>query len=256
MKKLTAFVKKELMEQWRTGRMLILGIVFLIFGILNPAAAKLTPALLQLMSEEMEAAGLQIGEITVTALTSWEQFYKNAPMVLIVLVIMLSGTFASEYQKGTLINMLTKGLARSKVYAAKAISMVLVWTGCYLIYYLVTLFYTVYFWDNSIAKHPVFAATFIYLFGLFLIALILFFSALASTGTGVLGGVGAVVIVLYLLGIVPKVAKYLPTDLLNAGSIVNGSVKLAEFGISAGITCAACVVLTVLGEVLFEKKAL
>ena len=43
MKSLIAFIKKEWMEQVRSGRLLILLILFTLFGIMNPAIAKLTP---------------------------------------------------------------------------------------------------------------------------------------------------------------------------------------------------------------------
>ena len=38
-----AFLKKEWMEMTRTGRMWILVLIFVLFGIMNPAMAKLTP---------------------------------------------------------------------------------------------------------------------------------------------------------------------------------------------------------------------
>lgn len=43
MKSLLAFMKKEWMEQVRSGRLLILVIIFILLGIMNPAVAKLTP---------------------------------------------------------------------------------------------------------------------------------------------------------------------------------------------------------------------
>lgn len=36
-------MKKEWMEQVRSGRLLILVIIFILLGIMNPAVAKLTP---------------------------------------------------------------------------------------------------------------------------------------------------------------------------------------------------------------------
>ena len=37
------FIKKELLDAMRSGKILILGIVFVLFGIMNPAIAKLLP---------------------------------------------------------------------------------------------------------------------------------------------------------------------------------------------------------------------
>ncbi len=50
MKQLTAFTKKEFMELIRTGKALLLMILFILFGIMNPAIAKLTPWLLETMN--------------------------------------------------------------------------------------------------------------------------------------------------------------------------------------------------------------
>ena len=93
---MTAFIKKECMELTRTGKLLILGIIFIFFGILNPAMAKLTPWLYEMLSDQFADQGLVIGEVTVTALTSWTQFFKNAPMVLIVTILLFSGLFTNE----------------------------------------------------------------------------------------------------------------------------------------------------------------
>ena len=51
MRSFIAFLKKELMECQRGGRLLFLGILFIAFGIMNPAIAKLTPWLLEMLSE-------------------------------------------------------------------------------------------------------------------------------------------------------------------------------------------------------------
>ena len=108
MKTFIAFQKKELTEQLRGGHILILGILFMLFGIMNPAIAKLTPWMMELLSDSLAENGMVITEIPVDALTSWTQFYKNIPMALIVFVLITCGTLTAECQKGTLIPVLTK----------------------------------------------------------------------------------------------------------------------------------------------------
>ncbi len=53
-----AFLKKEWTELARSGRLLILLVMFLLFGIMNPAIAKLTPWLMEQMAEQLAEAGL------------------------------------------------------------------------------------------------------------------------------------------------------------------------------------------------------
>ena len=110
MRQLIAFAKKELMENWRTGKIITLSALTVIFGIMNPLLAKLTPYLVQTMSTTLAESGISVQKITVDATTSWTQFYKNIPMLLIFFLLLFSGIWTSEYQNGTIINLLTKGL--------------------------------------------------------------------------------------------------------------------------------------------------
>ena len=91
MRTLFAFIKKEWMEQTRSGKLLILAIIFGLFGVMNPAIAKLTPWLMDMLSESLAESGMTVTEVQVDALTSWVQFFKNIPMALIVFVLMQAG---------------------------------------------------------------------------------------------------------------------------------------------------------------------
>lgn len=88
MKSLLAFMKKEWMEQVRSGRLLILVIIFILLGVMNPAVAKLTPWLLEMMADSLEASGMTVTAVTVSAMDSWVQFFKNAPMGLIAFILL------------------------------------------------------------------------------------------------------------------------------------------------------------------------
>lgn len=50
MKSFIAFFKKEIFECIRSGELTFFCILFLIFGIMNPAIAKLTPWMLETLS--------------------------------------------------------------------------------------------------------------------------------------------------------------------------------------------------------------
>ena len=114
MKQFTAFMKKELLEQLRTGKILIFTIIFGLFGIMNPAIAKLTPWMMELMNDQLAESGIIAGSIKVTALTSWTQYFKNMPMALIILLITYGSILTSECQRGTLILLITKGMKDRK----------------------------------------------------------------------------------------------------------------------------------------------
>lgn len=112
MKAYFAFTQKELLESLRTYKLLIMIIVFMFFGMLGPLTAKLTPQIL----ESLMPAGMQVTMGEPTAFDSWAQFFKNvSQMGFIVVAILFSGIMANEFNRGTLIHPLTKGLPRSTV---------------------------------------------------------------------------------------------------------------------------------------------
>lgn len=244
MKALTAFFKKEWMDQIRSGRLFLLLIIFVLLGIMNPAIAKLTPWMMEMMADSLEGTGLLVTGVEVDALTSWTQFFKNISMGLIVFVIIFSNIFTKEYQSGTLVLVLTKGLARYKVVAAKGAVMLLLWSAGYWLCYGITFGYNAFFWDNSIAENLVFAAVCWWLLGVMAIAFVVLFSVLTSTNTGVLVGTGGVFLVSYLIGMFPKLSDYMPTKLMETSSLLAGTVGTGGYSKSFGITIillAACV---------------
>ena len=86
MKSLHAFIKKETMEQFRSGRLMILGILFVLLGVMNPAVAKITPWLLEILADSLAESGMTVTPVTVSAMDSWVQFFKNMPLGLIATV--------------------------------------------------------------------------------------------------------------------------------------------------------------------------
>ena len=256
MKSFTSFVKKEMTEQLRSGRIMLLGILFVLFGIMNPAVAKLTPWLMEVMADSLAGSGLIITEVEVSAMDSWVQFFKNVPMGLIVFIVLESSIFTKEYESGTLVLALTKGLQRYKVVMAKLTVLVLLWTIAYWMCFGITYGYNAYFWDNSIANNLLFAVTCWWLFGLWVIALVGLFSTLLKANTGVLAGTGCVVFALYLLGLFPKLKKYMPTRLMDGNSLIYALAQPQEYG-KAMVVALLFSVLCFVGSIpVFNKKQL
>ena len=121
MRFLIAFIKKEFTEQLRSGRLMILGLLFVLIGIMNPGIAKLTPWFLETMADSLAESGMIVTDVNVSAMDSWVQFYKNVPVGLIAFVLLESSIFTKEYTSGTLVLSLTKGLERYKVVVSKTV---------------------------------------------------------------------------------------------------------------------------------------
>jgi ABC-2 type transport system permease protein len=256
MNQLTAFIKKEFTELKRTGKLLIMLCFFILLGIMNPAIAKLTPWLFELLSDSMAKQGIIVGTLEVTALTSWIQYYKTTSIELIFLIIMFSGILVNEYQKGTLINMLTKGLARWKVLLSKALAMVFTWTLCYWLCFGITYLYNAYFWDNSIVVHLLLSAFCIYLVGIWLISILIAASAIFSTSSAVLLITSGTFATIYFLSIIPTMSKFLPTKLLSAQKLITGIALTSDFNFGIIITLISTIFLIGLGIWRFNVRTL
>lgn len=255
MRAFLAFMKKEWMEQLRSSRLVVLAILFVLFGIMNPAIAKLTPWLFEVMAESMEESGMIITAVEVDAMTSWVQFFKNVPMALIVFVLMQSNIFTKEYQSGTLVLALTKGLHRYKVIFAKTSVVALMWTVFYWMHYGITYVYNDYFWDNSIAKNLLFSAGCWWIFGLWVIAIMVLFSTIGSANTTVMVGTGAVVFAFYMAGLLPKLSKYCTTLLMDGNSLIYGAKDADDYTsalIITAVTGVACIIASV--PILDKKR--
>lgn len=256
MKTLLAFLKKEILEQIRFGRILIIGALFLLLGIMNPLIAKITPWLLEMFSDSLEGSGIIVKEVNITAMDSWVQFFKNIPIGLIAFVLLQSSIFTKEYSSGTLVLSLTKGLERFKVVIAKAIVLITLWTIGYWMCYAITYFYNSYFWDNSIAQNLFVSVLYWWVFGVFVISLITFFSTLSKTNTSVLLGIGGVVLLSYIISLIPKLSKYLPTFLMDGTSLIYGLKDGKDYIFSLFITIILSLICIMVSIPIFNKKQL
>lgn len=241
---LLAFITKEWLEAVRTGKIIILALLFVMFGIMNPAIAKLTPWMMEMLSNTMAESGLVVTDIQVDAMTSWMQFFKNIPMALIAFVLIFSDIFTKEYKSGTLLLVLTKGLSRYKVVLAKTMLLLSLWTVGYGICFAITYGYNAYFWDNGIANNLFFSAALWWLFGVWAICLMILFSSLLQNNTGIILCVGGTVLMAYVLSIIPKLKAYSPTVLMNANSLLTDAEGIDAYTqaiVVAAFLCIACV---------------
>ena len=234
-----AFFKKEWLELVRGGRLLILLAVFVLFGIMNPAFAKLTPWLMEQMADQLAESGLAVSAVTVDAQTSWAQFFKNIPMAALLFIVLFGGCLTNECERGTLIPLLTRGPSRRSVIGAKGALLCLVWTAGYWLCFGITFAYNAFLWENRGAARIFTAAVFPYLFGLWLIAMLFLLSVPAKTGTAVLAGLAALLVCCYAAGMLPGAAAWLPTKLLSAQALSAGQEKASEFARAAAVAAVS-----------------
>lgn len=249
-----AFLKKEILEYTRTYKLFIMLIVFTIFGITNPLIAKITPDLLSSLMPD----GMSIAIAAPTAFDSWTQFFQNATqMGLIVIVIVFSGVLASELSKGTLINMLTKGLSRCAVILSKYTCMVLIWTLSITISFLLTWVYTVYLFPDGEAVNLFFSVFCLWLFGAFLLAVLLFAATLVKSNYGCLLITGAVAVVCMLVNIIPAAHKYNPFSLVTDNmDLVTNTAEISSLYYAMWISGILSLIFIASSILIFRKKQL
>lgn len=252
MRNFAAFLKKELLESVRTYRLLIILTVFFVFGMMSPLTAKLLPEILSSYMPE----GIEITIVEPVAVDAWAQFFKNISQVgLFLTVILFSGILSTELTRGTLINMLTKGLSRSTVILSKFTSMAAIWTMSYAAAFFITWGYTIYLFPGDKVLNLLFSIFCLWLFGLFLLALLLLGATLTRNNYGCLLLTGAVIVALMFCNIVPNVQKYSPLSLAAFNvSLLTNAVAVSELLLPIVITslCAlACVIASVL---IFNKN--
>ena len=256
MKTALAFMKKDWTDQLRSAKFYILIGVFILFGIMNPVTAKITPWLFDILSESLEGSGMNIQINEVTALDSWAQFYKNISTALITFVLIESNILAKEIRSGTLILALTKGLDRYKVVISKSVVLTVLWTVCYWLCFAVTYCGNLIFWDNGIAQNLMFSAVCGWVFGLFICGVVVLASAIFGGNILVLAVTGGVSFVLSLLIMLPKVMDFIPTLLSDGTSLVYGLTNPNAYYKALAVTVVLTVACFVASIPVFNKKQL
>ncbi len=254
MKGYIAFTKKEFIEQLRTYRVLILLSVFFVFGLMSPLLAKLLPEMLS----GMDLQGMIIMIPEATAIDAYAQFFKNiTQMGIIVILLVFGGVISNELTKGTLINVLAKGLRRHTVILAKYTAILSLWTVTLVFASLVNQGYTMFMFDTSSISNLVFSKFCLWLFGAFLLSLIILSSVLAR---GSFGGLILTVVVLgglLILDFFPKLEKVNPVYLSSHNlELLTGGLKMADTFLPVMVTVILILVNIGSSIILFNHKKL
>ena len=112
-------LRKELLEQWRTRRVLVVAVVFTALGIGSPLLARYTPELVKALAGDQ----FQIVVPPPTAADAVSQFLKNLGQAGVLTAILLAmGSVAVEKERGTAALLLTKPVSRAAFLFAKLLA--------------------------------------------------------------------------------------------------------------------------------------
>jgi ABC-2 type transport system permease protein len=252
MKVFIAFCKKEVLESVRTYRFVVMLAAFALLGLMNPFIAKMLPDLLN---------GADLGGMTLilpeaTAMDSWAQFYSNnGQLGILTLVIVFCGITANDLSKGTLVNILTKGMKRSTVIFSKFTVAFVTWTLAYFLSLAVTYAYNVYFWGSETLLNALLAFTAPWIYGVFLLSLMILGGVCFKNFYGSLILTGGAIIVMSMLNIAPQVRKFNPMSISGDTFNLLTEQKLPSDFTPALIICLALIVMLTAGSVIvFNRK--
>lgn len=208
------FLRKELRESARTNRLLVVGAIFAILGIISPLSAKYTPELLK--SFGAGNSGVVLILPTPTVKDAIAQFIKNvAGTGIFVAILLPMGAVAREKERGTAAFVLTKPLSRLAFLTAKLVALGLTLTVGVAIGALATYWYTAILF-TTIPVGGFLAASLLALLSLLVYASFTFLGSALMNAQLPAAGIGfAGWIAVSLLGVFPNLQQYTPAGLLD-----------------------------------------
>lgn len=247
-----AFLKKEFTENLKNCRFFILFAVFLIFGLASPFLAKFMPEILASAAPDMRMGA------EPAALDAWGQFYKNISGVgFSALIILFGSCMSSEYSKGTLVLLITKGLPRPAVIFAKYTAAALLMTVCYWAGFLAACCGISYLWPGAALPHIFTAAFYLWLTGFLYLSILLLgciIFRLAFTSILFTGGTAAAI---SLLGTAEPFAKCNPLLLASKNAeLLSGAASSSELFMPAILSITATIICLWSATALFDRKQL
>lgn len=251
MKSITAFIQKELIEQIRTYKLLIIFASFFILGMMSPLLAKLMPDILS----NIDMEGITIIVPETTAFDAYSQFFGNmTEMGIVIVLLVFGGVLSNEFSRGTLINILAKGFPRSAVILSKFLAAVLLFSSSYIMACVVNQAYTAYLFEEAGVKNVVFSMLCLWLFVVFILSLILLSSTLTTGSFGGLILTSIILVVMLIINAFPIIKDYNPIYLAsNNMGLITGAVN-REDTLQPIIITIILTIACLYGSILLFKK--
>jgi ABC-2 type transport system permease protein len=210
-------LRKEVLEQWRTYRLLLVSAVLIAFGMLSPLIAKITPELFRMLPGGEQFAAVMPAPTVADAIG---QYIKNINQFAFLLALLTTmGVVAQEKERGTAVLMLVKPLGRGTFLGAKFAAQALTYLIAMLLAGAAAYYYTMVLFSKPDASSAPDAGAWL-LMNLLLwlhttvyIAITLLASTIVRSQAAAAAIGFAAMAVLSMLGFLPTIGAYLPGQL-------------------------------------------
>lgn len=250
MKQFIILLKKDLMELFRTKKVLIIGFIFIILSLMSPLITKMTPELLKSLSDEV-----QIIMPDVTIVESYAQFTKNISQIcMYAVIITFAGLIVNERKKGLYTNLVNNGVRKYNFVLSKILSQILVITAVYIVSALLFSLYNYVIFEEFMIAYSLLSFVLLYTYLVFVICCINLFSTISKSNVMsiILGFVTTL-----LLGIFDlfKFGKYLPNYLLTLSNKIFSDAAALEYVYkNIGITVLLSIIIVITSIKLCSNK--
>ena len=219
-------LRKELLEAWRTRRLPVVAVLFLVVGIVSPLTARYMAEILDLALGDQMAIPLP----AATAVTALEQLQKNMGQLGALAAIALAmGSVSGELDRGTAALVLAQPATRGAFLAAKLLAIGAVLAVGVLVATVVAWIYTALLFEPLPVGGWLAMAVLSWL-ALMAWAAITFLASAATGSTTAAAGIGFVALIgVSLLAIAPALDRLLPTGLTLPAILLAAGVE-ADLG--------------------------
>ena len=209
MKQLFILMRKDLLELYRTKKILVIAAVFIIFALGSPILAYIMPDLFTNIGDTV----IELPDATIY--DSYDVLIQNISQVgVLAIIIAFGGLIAKEKKRGLFNTLLNNGMKKTNFITSKLKTQAAVVTIIYLISIILFSAYNYVLFDSFFTTNSAlsFLALFVYL--MFVIVLANFFSSLfKSSLASIFSAFGTVLLIaifeLFSFG------KYMPNHLLS-----------------------------------------
>ena len=208
-------LKKELLEQSKSKKLLILAFLFLFVAVSSAIFAKIMPELLK--SLNVQGQGIEIKLPTPSYKDAIDQFIKNiSQLAIFVIIFVVAGSISDEKSKKTLELLLVKPVSRKTFVLAKYISYFLSIGIIFALSSLIFYFYTVSLFGHFDLINFLIMAKMTLIYILLIVSVTIFGSSIFSNNI-MAAGIGFVGMILF--GSIPalfkKLSDYTPYRLIG-----------------------------------------